>query len=1327
MDLVGQDYVPDQEESLVGQDYVPDNSFSEDLGRFGADIIGKTVGAVSKGAAQVIPYIGKSISGGLEATKDFYPAIEYALGNFGKAIRPLTDSIGNARDEAQQLIDNWSTEKLQNIDQNSSVAPGSGWDVGANIIGRGLPTMAAATLTGGAAIPAMLSGLQTSGIKYDELKDKGADPISAAEGSGIAGATDAATNLIKLPKAVEESFSPMVSRYGDALFSGSTSGALNEGANMAADYVGAGVVPENPEDRLLAAATTGAITSGVMRGASDLLRGTPGTPRADGLKQETLDTPDLPTRLMQIEDASSKPVDEMNADLKYIDEKIALPEKRNLPIGEVLDLPTNSLIQGDTATKSVEDIPSVKQFLPQETSNKVQEVTGEETAPKSKTKEVKSILGNEKGAINAQPLLDKISEAGKAISDFHQSHKSMETRAREMGADRAKEYDRSFDMEKYLSGEKVKFFKDENGDFVFKGKQGYGKRQVRNAMTQPVTIAKYDQAFSEGLYRPALEREQRLHEVSLRAGNEAISALDSLTPAEYELVNNYVSETDSMSSLKPGYIETVDKMKAYGLNDNQIQAVGKIRQLFNNYAPRVLKEAMVNDLAAKEKVSRETVLEYYDQVSAAKDKIEQSLATYVNSKGNQVSPAEIEVQRRRLYEDAGFSKSKIDSFFAIEKIDDVVNNKLKNSLYSPHGRYGEYRVMVLDKITGKNKYDKFFDRDSEAKDTISKLRSNEQKVGVGEQLDFNPQTDEIVFDRVPEVNSSSYNTMPLSVMEIVASFDPEAKNIIEQHMGGVTGFSQRLLKRKNIPGYEKDLKRNIADYSISLGSLAANQEFRAKSSKAIYELGVNKKPVLQKYSQDYQNYILSSADEGGALKKAMFNYFIAGKVSSAVYNLTQSGTMTLPIMAKYTDGVAAKWTRAHKQAAEYQLNSEKFIAKNKELGEFIKQAYDDGIVSDKNFREMAGLANNKNPSKFQEFLAGAFTWSEKYNRLQALIAGYDIGKNTKKLQGTELRKFAEDFVLETQGDYSKVNRPVAARGMVGSNLATFRLYQYNYVKHLKDSLSDKQFKTFAGMMAAPLVIGGLQAVPFAGIVLKSLEAAGVDTKKAVKDFVKNTEYAPDALGDFLNYGLPYFDPIGVSAGGALQMGDLSPNFEEGLMPALARFVGGAPAGLITKFGKAGEDASNGQYYRALEDIAPEIGRRALVTARVVNQGGFKTKDGVLILENPSVGDLVKYTIGFTPSKLQNAYDLNHSLRIFDENTQKETAGIYGDLAQAALEKDNEAKKALLLKAKSAGMELNPRDLLMQIAKRKNPKAYDILTTKKSKREEKKQVYKAYGK
>ena len=585
-------------------------------------------------------------------------------------------------------------------------------------------------------------------------------------------------------------------------------------------------------------------------------------------------------------------------------------------------------------------------------------------------------------------------------------------------------------------------------------------------------------------------------------------------------------------------------------------------------------------------------------------------------------------------EKAKYIKDPVEKKAYINKINGLIDAR-KRENYVPFSRFGDFYVLVKDsngKIINYSYY--------ESKNDMKKVANDFVKKG------YTVETGEVL-KKAEEYR----NVRNRSILDALADVDNDMLEL---------GFTKHLLRSEDVPGYSSDLKRSILDYILSVSRFVARRKAAYEFDSYTDSIDPKKESGLYNYANRYAQYVLSNDSEAVKFREFMFYYYLGFNAKSALVNLTQTLTTTVPVLSKYFKVPEAHIPLYIKQASEYLLNPDRFARKNHELYQAITFGVKHGKIAENMARFLRGeeQGTNEKITTFKEMAAWMFDKAEVFNRTVALIAGYDVGKR-QGMTPNEALVFAERFVDETQFDYSKVNRPEIARSW-RAPLFTFRMFLGNYLSLLKKSMQEKEWEVLARMLGYMTALGGLFAIPGIKELDKILTTLGVDTKLTLrKTFGKFSEV--------VLHGLPTL--FGANISGTIGVGELAPEIEEGLAPAIGRAIGGVALDLPTRVGRAlwlyrDKDSP----YRAIEALMPEAVRNPMVAARWASEGVRPPSlENVIPKENITGSDIALKSLGLSPSRVTKAYELENTEKFMVDKIRKRNAKANWSVAKALYE------------------------------------------------------------
>lgn len=604
---------------------------------------------------------------------------------------------------------------------------------------------------------------------------------------------------------------------------------------------------------------------------------------------------------------------------------------------------------------------------------------------------------------------------------------------------------------------------------------------------------------------------------------------------------------------------------------------------------------------------------------------------------------------------------------------DAIINDLRSQKYVPFGRFGDSFIYSAQANGGKGHFS-LHENQTSMRETLRNL----EKQGVTDTRygQFKKPPKE-AYDDLP--TSLSFHIGELPAERTAGALPPQ-------------GFRAHLTQAKLTPGFEKNLDRSISEYVVGLSNWAAKKQAQPKFAEAISKIDPYKNGQLYGYADRYVKYMTSNTPEMQRLRQALSLYYLGGNIKSAAVNLTQSLTTTSHLIAKDVGykSMPAVYSDAMKKTGWYFSNPKSFQRSNPELYTAIDTAMRQGNISEQAYREITGRSRGVPGGKSPlDVVMIAFDAAEKLNRTHAFIAGYEMaGKKGANFE--ERVRAGEKLSEDSQFIYSKANRPEIARGKMAP-LFTFRLFAGNWLRLIRNNVNKNDWPSAVGMLGTMFALGGLGALPFAKDLMKFLEVSGRDPKKELREA---------GAGEGILHGLPA-KLAGIDISGAVSMGELAPDVEQGLVPGMVRAMSGVIADPFQRVGKAAWLAGEmDSPERAIEAILPESLRNLAVARRWATEGAI-SPDGTRLVDDLTPFEIGVKALGFTPTRISQAYEVKHSLDLLNKRS-RDNDNINFKVAKAIAEGDNERLAQLIQQAKDDGIKIDVKTVKEKLKARIMP-------------------------
>lgn len=480
---------------------------------------------------------------------------------------------------------------------------------------------------------------------------------------------------------------------------------------------------------------------------------------------------------------------------------------------------------------------------------------------------------------------------------------------------------------------------------------------------------------------------------------------------------------------------------------------------------------------------------------------------------------------------------------------------------------------------------------------------------------------------------------------------------------------KRLIQRKGIAGFSEDAGRVLAGFIYSNARQTSSSLHMGEMTQAATDKDAFKNQgELQDAAAKLVDYIKNPQEEAQAFRGLLFAQYIGGSIASAMVNMTQPITMTLPWLAQF-GGI----TNAAKQMANAVKDANKPLTGNAKLDAALKRAEEDGTVSPQEVHQlmqqaqgrgtlrsgdgtMAGnsLATANNTlSRVMLAWGKPFSWAEQFNRRSTFIAAY----RTAVAQGmTDPDAFARRAISETQGVYNKGNKPAWARGAVGSILFTFKQYSISYVEMLQRMSKNGPEGKKAALLALGILflMSGAGGMPGADdlddLISGALQTMGYNFDSRTKRQAFFAEMFGQGGAQFLERGISGLPGTPIDVSGRMGMGNLIPG--TGLFTKkvdhtrdVAELVG--PAGDLVKRGfEASAKVLKGEVSGingAAATISPKAAQNLHKAFDMFNMGMYRDSKGAKVLDT-DMTDAVMKGIGFQPNDVKKVQDASFEVQ-----------------------------------------------------------------------------------
>ncbi len=752
----------------------------------------------------------------------------------------------------------------------------------------------------------------------------------------------------------------------------------------------------------------------------------------------------------------------------------------------------------------------------------------------------------------------------------------------------------------------------------------------------------------------------------------------------FERVQQYLEDTSSLAneaaeqakSILPK-LETWQDLKKFGIDAKDAEAIaGPV------FTGTLTDKKVYSDgeLRSKFNLTDKQIGQYREFLAAVNTSLDQAVAADVLKLLGDKSPMlrDLVITDRTMFRtgleqylseqaDMGDEMAAETLEMVREKYDRI--DQLKADGYAPLMRFGEYKVHIVSP-DGETLYFGLYE---------TKAAANKAARELGEDPAFAGAT--IERGVLSKEQYKLFSGVPLDSMEMFANAIGADKSEVFQEFLKIAKNNRsalkRLIQRKGTAGFSEDVPRVLASFVTSNARMAAgslNLTGAKEDAQAIRDGDVQDEAI--KLIDTVEN----PAETAGMFRGLMFMNFIGGSIASAVVNLTQPVTMTLPYLSQWGGGAkaAVRLMAAGKMAASGKVD-------NLALRAALKRAETDGIVSPQEIHHLTAQAMGTwgtNPwlQRAAFVWAAPFSLAEQFNRRTTFIAAY----NTAKEQGIEdAFGFAEKAVTETQGLYNKANAPNWSRNPIGASALTFKQFSIHYLEWMgRMYRSGPQGKRAVLLALAMLMLAagtdGLPGADDLDDLIDTLgQALGFDTnsKKARRDFIANQLGLGDQMADVLARGLSALPGVPLDVSLRMSMGNLMPGSGVFLRSNTDRSrdlleVAGPAGGLIKQYMDAGQKALAGNIGDAALAATPVAIQNVSKALGMWSTGEARDTLGRRVMEADEVDGLMKF-LGFNPQAIARESEKMGMIRRSEQLAKNVEGEIAGRWARAFADGDRE--------------------------------------------------------
>ena len=618
---------------------------------------------------------------------------------------------------------------------------------------------------------------------------------------------------------------------------------------------------------------------------------------------------------------------------------------------------------------------------------------------------------------------------------------------------------------------------------------------------------------------------------------------------------------------------------------------------------------------------------------------------------------------------------------------------LKTAGYAPLMRFGKYAVDVVETMPdGTQERLGFykFETEIEAKFAADALKKKHPEADVSRSV-MSEEAWKLYRGVDPELVS-----LFADKIDGLEGLDVQNEVLQEWYRSAVNDRSafKRMIQRKGVEGFERDITRVVASFITSNARVAARQFNMGDISKEIADMQARKvSGDVVDEAVKLKEYMENPTEPFQGLKGWMFAWFLGGSVASAALNMTQPLMMTLPYLSQFGGRkAAASLAGATKEAMSGNVS-------DPELKRALARAAKDGKVDPQQVHHLyhegmssflsklpLGAGARERAQGFMTLWGYMFGAVENFNRRITFIAAYRMAKNDQSLGNPY--DFAVKAIDETQGIYNKANRPNWARGTgpfgaIGVAAFTFKQYSIGYIELLvRMAKSGRNGKLGAAAMLGLLVmLSGIQGFPGADdmediidTVSQHLGYTG-NSKLAIRN--KLREVLGEEAGNVAMNGvlslLPFDIGSRVGLGNLLPASAIAKPSEQNRGAQLAELFG-PPLSMANQMIDASLAVESGGGAMSVAKVMAPVAFKNLKAAYdMADSGVYRDTRGRKVTD-VSLADAMFKAGGFQPMSVSKEQKGARLVEMTGQRIRMVKAAINGMKARAIVENDNDLRQ-----------------------------------------------------
>ena len=657
-----------------------------------------------------------------------------------------------------------------------------------------------------------------------------------------------------------------------------------------------------------------------------------------------------------------------------------------------------------------------------------------------------------------------------------------------------------------------------------------------------------------------------------------------------------------------------------------------------------------------------------------------------------------------------------------QQIDEQVNKLFG---YIPHGRKGTWAVTLPSTTAnGKVRFFQLYKNEAEASKDLQNI-ANAYNVQVsdlvsGKRNDIVERfTNNLNLENLSELFEATGYGASTKLKQALALAEEAVRKEVMQR-----GFSQHFIKRNDVPGFDTSFEgalNSVHDYLLA-STFRYSKTVGMKNARAAHRSMVENGSVSPALEEVSKGWLDNLEDYGRPqlrdLQKFLYSYYLGGKLSFFIQNLTQPFMTTRTEMSKYYKPfeIDKVFLDCYKEMFAYGASIKNGASHaGNQLYELLDKLHRRGELGASQISyllaEHKALASTRGKISlgFEKAIKFFGQQSEQINRTHAAIAAYKMAQKMNIPQ-SGLLTFVEEIINRTQYAFGRENLPPAilqAGNLEGAAkvLYQFKSFSHNMFHYMSDVMRTPSSRLLSyenhrkiSLIANMVGGAGVTGLPLFSLVKWGFAQAGIDPEAAMRGVIKNK-----TLARIMVRGLPTL--AGADFSSLIGMGDVTPRGTD------ITDLSGPVGGTLTKVGKAVEYMSMGEPGKAMEYASPGA-LAAIMKAYRLNKEGITNKKDFMLDPNKLNGwETALQAGGIQPIRVSELYAKENAIYTLKAHRAQEVEDYNLKIAKYMVTKDYQSAQRMRMDAAKKGYKIsmasvqeNVRKLLGRTPKKKEAKS-----------------------